>query len=71
MRVVAAIVTVLAAAAAPASAAPGDLDPSFGGGAGWVRTLEIRDATNNFLPARSSLQGRPIARPRAASRPCG
>jgi len=50
MRVVAAIVTVLAAAAAPASGAPGDLDPSFGGGAGWVRTLEIRDATNNFLP---------------------
>src|SRR5215217_990192 len=50
MRVVAAIVTVLAAAAAPASGAPGDLDPSFGGGAGWVRTLEVRDASNNYLP---------------------
>ena len=38
------------ALAAPASAAPGDLDPSFGGGAGWVRTLEVRDASNNYLP---------------------
>ena len=38
------------AAPAAAGAAPGDLDPSFGGGAGWVRTLEIRDAANNYLP---------------------
>src|SRR5690349_22257745 len=49
MRVVALFVAVLALAA-PAAATPGDLDPSFGGGAGWVRTLEIRDAANNYLP---------------------
>ena len=50
MRLLAATVVVLALAAPAASAAPGDLDPSFGGGAGWVRTLEIRDASNNYLP---------------------
>jgi uncharacterized delta-60 repeat protein len=49
MRVLGGIVAALALAS-PASAAPGDLDPSFGGGAGWVRTLEIRDASNNYLP---------------------
>jgi uncharacterized delta-60 repeat protein len=27
----------------------GDLDPSFSGD-GWVRTLEVRSATNNYLP---------------------
>jgi len=51
MRLLAASVVVLALAVpATASAAPGDLDPSFGGGAGWVRTLEVRDASNNYLP---------------------
>ena len=51
MRLLAATVVVLTLAApAAASAAPGDLDPSFGGGAGWVRTLEVRDASNNYLP---------------------
>ena len=49
MRLLAVVVLVLALAA-PAAAAPGDLDPGFGGGAGWVRTLEIRDASNNYLP---------------------
>ena len=45
--------TLLAAAfaalalAAPAAAAPGDLDPTFGAGAGWVRTLETE---GNILP---------------------
>jgi uncharacterized delta-60 repeat protein len=34
---------------APAAAAPGDLDSSFSGD-GWVRTLEVRSATNNYLP---------------------
>jgi uncharacterized delta-60 repeat protein len=51
MRWPAVTLTVLGLAApAAASAAPGDLDPSFGGGAGWVRTLEIRDGSNNYLP---------------------
>jgi len=52
MRLLAVTVAVLGALAVPAaaSAAPGDLDPSFGGGAGWVRTLEVRDASNNYLP---------------------
>ena len=49
MRWAAGTLAVLALAV-PASAAPGDLDPSFGGGAGWVRTLEVRDASNNYLP---------------------
>ena len=34
---------------APAVAAPGQLDPTFSGD-GWVRTLEVRSATNNYLP---------------------
>jgi len=51
MRILAVTVVVLALAApVSALAAPGDLDPSFGGSAGWVRTLEIRDAANNYLP---------------------
>ena len=51
MRLVAAGLLALSLAApAAASAAPGDLDPSFGGGAGWVRTLEVRDSSNNYLP---------------------
>ena len=45
-----ALTVLCLAAPAAASAAPGDLDPSFGGGAGWVRTLEIRDGANNYLP---------------------
>jgi uncharacterized delta-60 repeat protein len=35
--------------AAPAEAAPGDLDGSFSGD-GWVWTLEVRTETNNYLP---------------------
>ena len=35
--------------AAPAAAAPGDLDGSFSGD-GWVRTQEVRTETNNYLP---------------------
>ena len=35
--------------AAPAEAAPGDLDGSFSGD-GWVWTLELRTETNNYLP---------------------
>jgi uncharacterized delta-60 repeat protein len=35
--------------AAPAGAAPGDLDGSFSDD-GWVRTLEVRTETNNYLP---------------------
>jgi uncharacterized delta-60 repeat protein len=35
--------------AAPAEAAPGELDGSFSGD-GWVRTLEVRTETNNYLP---------------------
>jgi uncharacterized delta-60 repeat protein len=35
--------------AVPAAAAPGDLDSSFSGD-GWVRTLEVRTETNNYLP---------------------
>jgi uncharacterized delta-60 repeat protein len=35
--------------AAPAEAAPGDLDRSFSGD-GWVGTLEVRTETNNYLP---------------------
>jgi uncharacterized delta-60 repeat protein len=35
--------------AAPAGAVPGELDPTFSGD-GWVRTLEVRTATNNYLP---------------------
>ena len=48
--VIAVVLALAASASASASAAPGDLDPSFGGGAGWVRTLEVRDASNNYLP---------------------
>ena len=51
MRFLAATLLALSLAApAAAGAAAGDLDPSFGGGAGWVRTLEVRDASNNYLP---------------------
>lgn len=39
-----------ALALAPAAAgAPGDLDGSFSGD-GWLRTLEVRSADNNYLP---------------------
>src|SRR5215208_4034560 len=51
MRILAVTVVVLSLAVpSRAGAAPGDLDPSFGGGAGWVRTLEVRDTSNNYLP---------------------
>ena len=50
MRLPAALAVLALAAPASAAAAPGDLDPSFGGGAGWVRTLEIRVGANNYLP---------------------
>ncbi len=42
-------VAIVAAWAAVALAAGGELDPSFSGD-GWVRTLEVRSATNNYLP---------------------
>jgi len=42
--------TLACAGAAPAAAAPGALDGSLAG-AGWVRTLEVRDGTGNYLPA--------------------
>jgi uncharacterized delta-60 repeat protein len=47
-----AIVLALLGGAAPASAAAaaaGDLDGSFSGD-GWLRTLEVRSATENYLP---------------------
>src|SRR3990170_1894052 len=44
------VLALLLAVPASAAAAPGDLDPTFGGGAGWVRTLEVRDASNDYLP---------------------
>src|SRR4051812_34461050 len=51
MRLLAATLTAVSLCVpAAAAAAPGDLDRSFGGGTGWVRTLEIRDASNNYLP---------------------
>jgi uncharacterized delta-60 repeat protein len=37
------------ALAPAAAAAPGDLDGSFSGD-GWLRTLEVRSADNNYLP---------------------
>jgi uncharacterized delta-60 repeat protein len=40
---------VLLVAVGIASAAGGELDPSFSGD-GWVRTLEVRSASNNYLP---------------------
>jgi hypothetical protein len=45
-----AVVSIVAAGwAAVALAAGGELDPSFSGN-GWVRTLEVRSPTNNYLP---------------------
>jgi uncharacterized delta-60 repeat protein len=44
-----AVLALLVTWAAPAAAAPGDLDTSFSGD-GWVRTLEVRTETNNYLP---------------------
>jgi uncharacterized delta-60 repeat protein len=41
---------VLLAAAGIASAAGGELDPSFSGD-GWLRTLEVRSPSTNYLPA--------------------
>ena len=51
MRATATIWALLGALAlAPAAAgAPGDLDSSFSGD-GWLRTLEVRSADNNYLP---------------------
>ena len=45
----AAVSIVAAGWAALALAAGGELDPSFSGD-GWVRTLEVRSATNTYLP---------------------
>jgi uncharacterized delta-60 repeat protein len=44
-----AAVSIVAAGAAVALAAGGELDPSFSGD-GWVRTLEVRSPTNTYLP---------------------
>jgi uncharacterized delta-60 repeat protein len=41
--------SIACALAAPASAAPGALDPSFAG-AGWTRTLEVYAGGTNYLP---------------------
>src|SRR5919204_547085 len=51
MRAAVTVWAVLGALAlAPtAAAAPGDLDGSFSGD-GWLRTLEVRSADNNYLP---------------------
>ncbi len=50
MRAAAAALVSAAVAAGLAGAAGGELDPSFSGD-GWVRTLEVRTASNNYLPA--------------------
>ena len=50
MRLLAVTVVAIACTPAVAAAAPGDLDPGFGGGAGWVRTLEVRAGEGNYLP---------------------
>ena len=51
MKLVAAVMCAIGslAGAAAATAAPGDLDPSFAG-TGWVRTLEVRAGATNFMP---------------------
>ena len=51
MRVATSTIAALALAVTPATAvaAPGALDPSFSGD-GWTRTLEVRSASNNYLP---------------------
>jgi uncharacterized delta-60 repeat protein len=49
MKLLTALLCVACAAPAGASAAPGDLDPAFGG-VGWVRTLEVLGGGNNYLP---------------------
>jgi uncharacterized delta-60 repeat protein len=51
MRLAASTIAALALAVAPATAAatPGALDPSFSAD-GWTRTLEVRSASNNYLP---------------------
>lgn len=51
MRPAASTVAALALAVLPATAtaAPGALDPSFSGD-GWTRTLEVRSASNSYLP---------------------
>lgn len=50
-RATAVIGTLLGCAAfAPTAAgSPGDLDSSFSGD-GWLRTLEVRSPSNNYLP---------------------
>ena len=50
MRTTAAVLLSAVAVVGIASGAGGDLDPSFSGD-GWVRTLEVRSASNNYLPA--------------------
>jgi uncharacterized delta-60 repeat protein len=51
MRTAASTIAALAFAVltATAAAAPGALDPSFSAD-GWTRTLEVRTASNNYLP---------------------
>lgn len=51
MRLAASTIAALALVAAPATAtaAPGALDPGFSAD-GWTRTLEVRSASNNYLP---------------------
>src|SRR3954452_12328716 len=46
---VGAVAAIVCIAAVPARAAPGELDPSFGGGAGWVRTLQVY-GDHSYLP---------------------
>lgn len=47
--VLAAIMLAFGVAGGAVGAAGGELDPSFSGD-GWLRTLEVRSASNNFLP---------------------
>jgi uncharacterized delta-60 repeat protein len=46
---VGAVAAIVCFAAVPAQAAPGDLDTSFGGGAGWVHTGQV-DGDHTYLP---------------------
>ena len=49
-----AVAVLVCFAAAPAHAAPGDLDPSFGGGTGWARTPQVRPENQNYFPDRAT-----------------
>jgi hypothetical protein len=50
MRLAVAALCVTVIWAAVAVAAGGELDPSFSGD-GWLRTLEVRSPSSNYLPA--------------------